>query len=93
MVIAFSPVFSHHTSVDGVAMSVADHFDQVPDAGFVRQYDASSARRQFNVSLMLILVITLAASAVGFLVRFDHPADQLSDVSSASAPYAGTLRH
>ena len=73
-------------------MSVADNFDQIPDAGFVRQYDANSARRQFNVSLMLILVIALAASAIGLLVRFDHASAQDPDLAGDTAPaYVGTL--
>jgi hypothetical protein len=54
-------------------MSIADHFDHAPDAGFVRSYDLRSARRQFQVSLILIVVLTVSAFALGFLVRFDPP--------------------
>ncbi len=38
-------------------MSIADHFDHAPDAGFVRSYDLRSARRQFQVSLILIVIL------------------------------------
>ncbi len=55
-------------------MSIADHFDHTPDAGFVRSYDSRSARRQFRVSLALVFVLGISASALGFLVRFDPPA-------------------
>lgn len=52
-------------------MSIASHFDPAPDAGFVRSYDPRAARRQFRVSLVLILILTLAAFTLGFLVQFD----------------------
>ena len=57
-------------------MSVADHFDHTPDAGFVRAYDSQAARRQFQVSVVLILVLTLAAFALGLLIRFDGPTSE-----------------
>lgn len=56
-------------------MSIADHFYHAPDAGFVRSYDSQAARRQFQVSIALILILALAAFALGMLVRFDEPAD------------------
>lgn len=60
-------------------MSVADHFDHSPDAGFVRSYDSQAARRQFQVSVVLILVLAVAAFVLGLLVRFDPPtAEQLT---------------
>lgn len=52
-------------------MSVADHFDHTPDAGFIRAYDSQAARRQFQVSVVLILILTFAAFALGLLIRFD----------------------
>ena len=74
-------------------MSIADHFEHVPDAGFIRKYDSGSARRQFSVSLTLITVIALAATALGFVVRFDGPArTTLSAPMSAAPPsFAGHL--
>jgi hypothetical protein len=70
-------------------MSIADHFYHAPDAGFVRSYDSQAARRQFQVSLVLILVLAVAAFALGLLVRFDqpsagdHPVQQIHDVHFA----------
>ena len=55
-------------------MSIADHFDHAPDAGFVRSYDSRAARRQFQVSVALILILALAAFSLGLLVRFEPPA-------------------
>jgi hypothetical protein len=75
-------------------MSIADHFEQIPDAGLVRTYDSGSARRQFNVSLMLIVVIAIAASALAFLVRFDRSTDEAPVGPPSTAPaYVGSLGH
>ena len=71
-------------------MSIADHFDHTPDAGFVRNYDAGSAQRQFKVSLMLVVVIVLAASALGFLVNFDQPVTS-GAVAPVTPTYVGAL--
>jgi hypothetical protein len=66
-------------------MSVADHFDHTPDAGFVRAYDFQAARRQFQVSVVLILVLAIAAFLLGMLVRFDPPAgDQVKPLPTRS---------
>ena len=54
-------------------MSIADHFHHAPDAGFVRTYDSQAARRQFQVSVALIVILALAAFVLGILVRFDEP--------------------
>ena len=74
-------------------MSIADHFEHAPDAVFVRNYDAGTARRQFNVSLILIAIIAIAATALGYLVRFDAPTMQPTVSSAVSAPpaYAGKI--
>lgn len=74
-----------------MSMSIADHFEHTPDAGFVRNYDSSSARRQFNVSLILIVVLALAASALGFLVRFDQPTENTLQATQAPPAYVGSL--
>jgi hypothetical protein len=52
-------------------MSIADHFEHRPDASFVRRYDSSSARRQFQLSLVLMIVLAIAAFALGTMIRFD----------------------
>jgi len=75
-------------------MSVADHFDHIPDAGFIRTYDAQMARRQFQVSVVLIVVLALAAFALGLLVRFDGPSGPGAPASPAKASevhFAGSL--
>lgn len=68
-------------------MSIADHFYHTPDAGFVRAYDQHAARRQFQVSVALIVILALAAFALGMLVRFDEPA---STVHSSPAEMGQT---
>jgi hypothetical protein len=55
----------------GHTMSIANHFDRRCDAGFVRSYDLRSARRQFQVSLILILVMAGTAIALGLMTRLD----------------------
>ena len=55
-------------------MSIADHFEHTPDASFVRGYDSSSARRQFQLSLVLMIVLAIAAFMLGSLIRFDDAA-------------------
>jgi hypothetical protein len=74
-------------------MSVADHFDHTPDAGFVRAYDYQAARRQFQVSVILILILAMAAFVLGLLVRFDPPADQFkpTPVRSHQVHFADNL--
>lgn len=72
-------------------MSIADHFEHAPDAGFVRDYDSASARRQFKVSLVLIVVIAMAAAALGTLIRFDGPSHTDASASQPAPAYAGKL--
>ncbi len=77
-------------------MSIADHFDQIPDAGFIRTYDAQTARRQFQVSVVLIVVLALAAFALGMLVRFDEAAAPVAPPTPAKASqvhFAGIMPH
>ena len=65
-------------------MSIADNFDNKSDAGFVRAYDARTARRQFQVSSMLVLVLAFAAIALGILTRLAPPI--VTGRSSAATP-------
>jgi hypothetical protein len=53
-------------------MSFADNSEPNSDAGFVRAYDSHAARRQFQVSLALVLVLGLAAMALGLLTQLDR---------------------
>lgn len=73
-------------------MSIADHFEHAPDAGFVRDYDRDSARHQFNVSLVLVVVLALAVTALGFLINFDGPSHAPDVAGLSTVPsYAGKL--
>lgn len=68
-------------------MSIADRFDHAPEAGFVRFYDPRAARRQFRVSLALIVILAMAAFTFGFLLRFDEPAQQIGPAPNAHGPH------
>lgn len=50
-------------------MSVVDHFDKAPEAGFARGWDAEAARRQFNVSLALIAALAFGVGVVAYSMR------------------------
>ena len=50
-------------------MSVVDHFHKASEAGFSRQWDTNSARRQFNVSLILIAALAFAVGLLAFSLR------------------------
>ena len=54
-------------------MAIAGNFDDKSDAGFVRAYDARTARRQFQISSILVLVPTQAAFALGILSQLTPP--------------------
>jgi hypothetical protein len=58
-------------------MSIGDHFDYTPDAAFVRVYDARAARRQFQSSVVLVLILAVVAFVLAILVRFDLPTSQI----------------
>jgi hypothetical protein len=49
------------------AMSIADHFEPVQEAGFTQGIDPDAARRQFNMSAGLAAVLGVVALAVSFL--------------------------
>ena len=69
-------------------MSIADNFDHKSDAGFVRSYDARTTRRQFQVSSMRVLVLALAAVALGMLTQLAPLiATVRSSALSASSPH------
>ena len=48
-------------------MRVADKFGPEADAGFVRAYDVRAAGWQCQISIALVLLLALAASALGVL--------------------------
>ena len=49
-------------------MSIIDHFDRNPPAGFMRHGFARQANRQFRMSLALVIVLTVAAISVSLSV-------------------------
>lgn len=73
-------------------MPIAGHFHRKPDDGFVRGFDAQSAKRQFQVSVILIFILALAALALGALARFDQPTAPAypAAVRTSSAHFAET---
>ncbi len=72
-------------------MSVADHFDHIPDRALVRDYDSGSARRQFKFSVAIFGLFCVACAMVA-LLRFETPDTGLSTSSvGATPPYAGHL--
>ena len=73
-------------------MPIAENFDHRADAGFVRAYDPRAARRQFQISMMLILVLGLAAIVLGMLTQLAPPiATGRSSTLKASPHIAETL--
>jgi hypothetical protein len=73
-------------------MPIADHFNRRPDTGFVRSYDLRSARRQFQVSLVLIVVMAGAAITLGLVTHLDTPSAQAhpADLHSGGSNVAKT---
>ena len=49
-------------------MSIVDHFERNPSAGFMRHGLARQANRQFRISVALVIVLALAALSVSFSV-------------------------
>jgi hypothetical protein len=50
-------------------MAIVDHFEPVEEPGFTRAIDPEAARRQFNMSLGLVVVLAIAAAAVALSLR------------------------
>jgi hypothetical protein len=72
-------------------MSIADHFDRAPDAGFIRTYQPGAARRQLNLSFVMMAVLALVATALAFTVRFDAPEGASGAGAGVSPAYVGRL--
>ena len=54
-------------------MPVASNFDESPDAGFARTYDARAAKRQLQISIALVFVLAFAAAVIGVLAQLERP--------------------
>jgi len=52
-------------------MSIVDHFDRTPDAGFTHGLDPKAARRQFNMSLGLVTVLAVATVSAAFTLGLE----------------------
>lgn len=52
-------------------MAIVDHFAYVEEPGFTRTIDPEAARRQFNMSLGLVVVLAVAAAAIALSFRFE----------------------
>jgi hypothetical protein len=74
-------------------MSIADNFNHGHDDGFVRSYDAQAARRQFQVSLILVVVLAVSAIALGIVAQLDRPDPQIHPASAKTngSHFAETL--
>jgi hypothetical protein len=52
-------------------MAIVDHFEPVEEPGFTRTVDPEAARRQLNMSLGLVIVLAIAATAIALSYRFE----------------------
>ncbi|MGH6838219.1 MAG: hypothetical protein ACREDT_05375 [Methylocella sp.] len=68
-------------------MAIAGDFDDMSDAGFVRAYDARGARRQVQISTMLVLVLALAAIVLGISTLLPPIAAGRSIAARPSRPH------
>lgn len=55
-------------------MSLVDKYDNKNQSGYVRRFDRESARRQFRLSLLLIVAMALSAFVLGFAMPVGSPA-------------------
>ena len=81
-------------------MAMTNDFENGLDAGFTRSWDPVSARRQFQMSLILVGALVCSAIVLASTLRFDPPMQEgrsvniskMSDRSATiSAPFAGSL--
>lgn len=81
-------------------MAMSDQFDEGYDAGFTRSWDPASARRQFQMSLILVGALACSAIVLASTLRFDPPMQEgrsmaisrnLDKAANISAPFAGAL--
>jgi hypothetical protein len=81
-------------------MSVSENFEDGYDAGLTRSWDPKSARRQFQMSLVLVAALICSAVVLATTLRFDPPMTEgRSGVVKSSvdrsavitAPFAGSL--
>jgi len=54
-------------------MSLVDKYEDKKSSTYVRSFDRDSARRQFRVSLVLIVAMALSAFVLGFAMPVGAP--------------------
>lgn len=81
-------------------MAMSEQLDEGYDAGFTRSWDPASARRQFQMSLILVGALACSAIVLASTLRFDPPmqegrsmaiARNIDKAGNISAPFAGAL--
>ena len=71
-------------------MSIANNFDRPSDAGFTRSFDAESARRQLQLSVLLVAILAVATFMLSVMIRFDVPSTaSVSPIKPIETHYAG----
>ena len=71
-------------------MSLVDKFDNKKEQGFSRPFDRESARRQFRVSVLLIIAMALSAFVLGFAMPVGNQTSQPNPEKEASG-FSGRL--
>lgn len=70
-------------------MSLVDKFDDQMEPSFSRSFDRESARRQFRVSIFLVLAMASAAFVLGFALPINQGPSQLT--SADNSAFTGRL--
>lgn len=70
-------------------MSLVDKFDDQIEPGFTRNFDRESARRQFRVSILLVVAMATAAFVLGYALPI-NPAQNATPVADHAA-FSGRL--
>jgi hypothetical protein len=70
-------------------MSLVDKFDDQMEPAFSRSFDRESARRQFRVSIFLVVAMASAAFVLGFALPINQGSNPLP--SADSAAFSGRL--
>lgn len=71
-------------------MSLVDKFDNKTEPGLSRRFDRESARRQFRVSVLLIIAMALSAFVLGFAMPVGNPTEQTNPTVESSG-FSGRL--
>lgn len=71
-------------------MSLVDKFDDEIEPAFNRSFDRESARRQFRVSILLVMAMASAAFVLGFALPINS-AHKAAPVAQDSGTFTGRL--